>query len=498
MKKKFLAVLLAGVLTVGIPQAAFATGAETTDSETTTEESRIKTSTDGLWKYIIDEGKLILSSYLGDETEVVLPTEIDGQPVSAMGDIAFNGNEKVEKVTIPDNYQHIGRLAFSGCSNLTDVVLPNGLQEICDSTFSNCEKLKNINLPDSLTCIEEGAFANCTSLESIIIPDSVAEMGNVVFVNCTSLSKMTLSKSTKEYYETFSGCTALKEIIIPDGVTLLGSGMFCRCENLTDVTLPKTIKKIGDYAFTDCSNLKQIKFEGTKDEWNAIIYDDTLNGVELPIAEDEDFKNIEIICSDGTINGKTEPEDKPSSGSSSSGSSSSTTTTTPEPTEYTDGENETGVTASADEGVLPDGAELKVTPISDSANENQFTYDISFTDADGNEIQPNGNVTVKIPVPETFKDVVKIYVYRIETDGRYTHLEAEIKDGYIVFTTNHFSKYLVTTEEIKAETPAPETPKPTDTTPADTTTNPNTGVAVALIPVILAGAVVIVSAKKRK
>ena len=220
---------------------------------------------------------------------------------------------------------------------------------------------------------------------------------------------------------------------------------------------------------------------------------ETVDADKISAVSDELF----LITKDGKSSFVTFTDKTTSKPSSSSGSSSGSSSNTATIVDYSD--DKLGFAATAEVGVLPADAILTVTAINDETTDTQLVYDICFKDIDGKEVQPNGTVTVKIPVPEKFKDAEKVYVYRAETDGTYTDMKAEIKDGFVVFTTNHFSKYIVTTEVLtKTETPAPETPKPTDTTPADTTTNPNTGVAVALIPAILAGAVVIVAAKKRK
>ena len=70
-------------------------------------------------------------------------------------------------------------------------------------------------------------------------------------------------------------------------------------------------------------------------------------------------------------------------------------------------------------------------------------------------------------------------------------MNAKVENDFVVFTTNHFSKYIVTAEVLTKT----ETSITTDTTPAP---NPNTGVAIVMIPAILASAVVVASAKKRK
>ena len=41
-------------------------------------------------------------------------------------------------------------------------------------------------------------------------------------------------------------------------------------------------------------------------------------------------------------------------------------------------------------------------------------------------------------------------VYREEANGTYTDMNAYFADGYMVFTTDHFSKYILTVEESAA------------------------------------------------
>lgn len=186
-------------------------------------------------------------------------------------------------------------------------------------------------------------------------------------------------------------------------------------------------------------------------------------------------------------------KEKKAEDSGSSGSGSTTTPTTPSTEEFPD--EESGVVATADEGVVPDGAELTVTPVADETDGTKVTLDICFKDGKGVEVQPNGKVTVKVPVPTVFKEASKVYVYREETNGTYTDMKAEVKDGLVVFTTDHFSKYVITTEQIKTNAPAADNDTADNTTPG---ANPNTGIALGLAPVLLAGTVTVVCARRKK
>lgn len=80
-----------------------------------------------------------------------------------------------------------------------------------------------------------------------------------------------------------------------------------------------------------------------------------------------------------------------------------------------------------------------------------YTYNISLM-KNGNETQPDGKVTVYIPIPDNLKVLAytglfadkitgKVQIYRVEDDGNLTEMDVEIKDGCFVFETDHFSLY---------------------------------------------------------
>ena len=93
--------------------------------------------------------------------------------------------------------------------------------------------------------------------------------------------------------------------------------------------------------------------------------------------------------------------------------------------------------------VLPEGTEVESSIL--EITDDSITVDITLKN-NGAEIQPNGNVTVKIPVPADM-DTNGLSVYRAEDDGSYTNMNAVFENGYMVFTTDHFSVYVMTYEE---------------------------------------------------
>ena len=104
--------------------------------EVTQDEPEIerKKTDDGFTYYILtDDNKnayVTITSYDGDEKNVLIPNSIENYPVKEIADNCFTNINKVESITIPDSVVTIGDFAFFGCPNLTKVVIPNSVKKI--------------------------------------------------------------------------------------------------------------------------------------------------------------------------------------------------------------------------------------------------------------------------------------------------------------------------------------------------------------------------------
>ena len=133
-----------------------------------------------------------------------------------------------------------------------DVVIPESYKEkpvrkIGDNSLSSYDSLISVTIPNSVTSIGEFAFSDCDNLTSITIPDSVRSIGQHAFDFCGSLNSVTIG----------------------NGVVSIGDGAFWMCDSLTN-----------------------IKFNGTKAQWIAIVkYKDFA----------DDVPATEVICTDGTV-----------------------------------------------------------------------------------------------------------------------------------------------------------------------------------------------------
>ena len=124
---------------------------------------------------------------------------------------------------------------------------------IGDNAFQNCSNLTSITIPDSTTTINEDAFRE-TGLTSINIPDNVTSLGARAFLNCKSLTKATLGNGiTVIPAECFYG-SALENITIPDSVTRIGNSAFKYSGSLSNVNFGENsqLNIIDSGAFSYC------------------------------------------------------------------------------------------------------------------------------------------------------------------------------------------------------------------------------------------------------
>ena len=95
--------------------------------------------------------EIIITKYVGNGTEVVVPTEINGLPVREIADGAFK-NSDISSVTLPSTLRKIGWFAFEGCTQLESVYIHPSVTSIGHGAFNSC--------PSSMKIIcESGSYA---------------------------------------------------------------------------------------------------------------------------------------------------------------------------------------------------------------------------------------------------------------------------------------------------------------------------------------------------
>ena len=113
--------------------------------------------------YTTNNGTITITGYTGPGGTVAIPSTINGLPVTSVGGYvdsyfnwrgAFQGNQSLTNVTIPDSVASIGTAAFASCSSLTSVTVPDSVTSIGDRAFSACTSLTNVIIGNHVTYID--------------------------------------------------------------------------------------------------------------------------------------------------------------------------------------------------------------------------------------------------------------------------------------------------------------------------------------------------------
>ena len=244
--KKIFCLLLAAVTVFGMAACSQKAEETPTESQSTSE-----------FTYTEENGALTLTKYTGNESTLVIPSEIDGKDVAKIADACFQGNAKLVKVTVPEGVTAIGDYAFECCSRLEKIYLPDSLNSIGDGAFSGCGKMYLVDMQDNIETIGKGAFLFCRSLTFLRLPQKLNFVGEFAFSNCTALSDVVFrgSNITELPDRAFYECGSLKHTVFPESVAAIGKRTFAGCSSMVSFYFPGMIGSVGEYAFADCTAL---------------------------------------------------------------------------------------------------------------------------------------------------------------------------------------------------------------------------------------------------
>ena len=99
-----------------------------------------------------------ITKYNGGNTEIDIPSTINGVKVTSIGDYAFDNCGSLASIIIPNSVTSMGNYAFYNCGSLASIIIPNSVKSIGDYAFYNCVSLTSTAIPDSVTSIGDYAF----------------------------------------------------------------------------------------------------------------------------------------------------------------------------------------------------------------------------------------------------------------------------------------------------------------------------------------------------
>ena len=163
-------------------------------------------------EFVIESGTL----YLGQYRATMLIT----------GDNYDSVRKMVKSVIIAKN-TYIGQCAFRDCDNLESIIVGLGIKWITSEDLYSTGNLKFVVLPTSVTGLRSCAFQYCDVLTKVIMPA-------VQYINEWA----------------FYGCENLERIIIPSSIASIGDKAFYNNDNLREIHVrSKTPPSFGDEVF---------------------------------------------------------------------------------------------------------------------------------------------------------------------------------------------------------------------------------------------------------
>lgn len=251
-----------------------------------------------------------IKKYNGNDAVVNIPSEINGTPVTTIGNAAFR-DSSVTSVTIPDSVTSIFDEAFINCPKLTNISIPNSVTYIGFSAFSSCTSLKSITLPSSLSFISGALFLGCSQLTTIHIPVSVTSIGNNAFADCPSLMTVTYPGSKTQWDDITKGrnsdvlenhlvCNTLEATFTADGTTFAPAQTINRGGKFTEPAAPSK----ENHTFAGWYNGDE-KFDFDADTTNAP------NVLELVATWDINKYTVKFVSEHGSFEDQTIEHGKP-------------------------------------------------------------------------------------------------------------------------------------------------------------------------------------------
>lgn len=270
-----------------------------------------------LFTWSVSGGKVTIESYIGGKTvaSVVVPSHIDGAPVTAIADYTFSSNRYLTSITLPETLTTIGTHAFSYCAKLQSITLPASVQTLGRYAFYYCSSLTGtLQLIDAE--IPSNAFTGCKKLTvygyetnddgtltlslstgsqtSLKVPASfggrvVTIIGREAFARRSTLKSVELPRSiTAIEPAAFYYCTALEYITLPEGLISIGANAFYNCTALEGVTFPESLETISSRAFYGCTS-----------------YYDTLSFIDVDVNASafSGCGDVEVWCFSANTNG---------------------------------------------------------------------------------------------------------------------------------------------------------------------------------------------------
>ena len=437
-------------------------------------------------------------------SRAVLKEVVIEDGVTSIGNWVFSGCSPLISVIIPDSVTSIGSHAFRDCTGLREIIIPDSVTSIGSGAFFRCSSLTSIILPDSVTSIGWCTFYGCTDVSSIRLGPDVSSIGYMAFEGNVFYDKDATSVLSSDADSLKGGCFVKTDDrmvkvdghmmsfyvdgkVVYRGVFVEGDedthipdvpfrpGYICSWEEFelgTEDVYVNAVYTPGYYRVEfvsdgavffayDLGYGKEITLPSgipSKDPdgfytytfsgWDGYAEDMTVDGDRVFNA----LFSRSVIANTGEDGGyevKADGEGAPFSSETISGIVDGASADPSVTMSVSVGDTLVSFDNEALRNLHGDDADLLVSRLSygqmtqavrDVVGDN-VAYSISFGP---NRNFGNGTVTVTIPyVLAEWKDPNGLFVYYVAEDGAVEEIPCTYSEGYVTFSTDHFSVYAV-------------------------------------------------------
>lgn len=248
----------------------------------------------------------VLTAYSGNRSAETLevPSNAGNAKVVSIAAGVFE-ECSFNSIILPDTLTAIGARAFAKNTSLTTLSI-NGNPLMAEEVFAECSSLANVTLAESVTALGDYCFSQ-TAIAEIDLKN-VKSFGEGCFYQCKKLTKINLGEATVVPDRCFQGCAALSSVTLSDEVTAIGDYAFTQCSQLVAgygedaFDLPLKLQTIGVSAFSSCNKLRELTLPSTVTEIGGGAFTNCFSGFKLNLENNNLFvqENNYILNADKT------------------------------------------------------------------------------------------------------------------------------------------------------------------------------------------------------